>query len=206
MQTIRYEINDPVPGATAARTDQRQSTLRPITKRKISAAMESPRQRTPEQTVHRYLLGVRRNTQPVRAAATLQSNHRSHCRPAKLRPIELARLARVGQCRDGGHRHECLGIEISLRFLATGYCDPRIRSRHRADRRRRWQRCHSWRSHLHAVRRAGQQFGRTELYSALPCLSFGPRRIRRRDFRNASVASTELITSASPSSPMNSTA
>jgi hypothetical protein len=99
----------------------------------------------------------------------------------KLRPVELARLLALVNVAMA---------DTAMRVWESKYyydfwrpvTDPRIRPRYRANGRRRWQRCHSWRSYLHPFRRARQQSERAELHSAFPCLSFRPRRVWRGGF------------------------
>ena len=74
------------------------------------------------------------------------------------------------------------------------------------DRLRRRQPRHHRRPDLHAARRAGEQPDRPELHAAVPGLSVGPRRLRRRAVPDPAPRSTAPTTSRSRSSPTSSTA
>ena len=88
----------------------------------------TPTQRTPEQTFIGTFWAydgtpslVRRRDSIIRLPFTLPTKQNSD-------PIELARLLALVNVVHGRRCHECLGIEISLRFLETDNWDSRIRS------------------------------------------------------------------------------
>ena len=88
--------------------------------------------------------------------------------------------ARAREHGDGRCRHRDLGVEVLLRLLASGHRHTRSRSGHGSDRHGDGNPATLGDPHVHAARRAGQQPDGTELHAAVPGLSVGSRRLRRR--------------------------
>ena len=148
-----------------------------------SAATASPRRPCAPRTRRRSA-----STGPTTArracARRRASTTRSRCRSPTRRGTGRGRArapARARERRDGRRRHRDLGVEVLLRVLAPGHRHPRVRRRAPV----RPAPATATRTRIGdptfiAARRAGEQPDRAELHAALPRLSVGPRRLRRR--------------------------
>ena len=205
--TVRPEVGRPVPGAASARPGQpgvcggvrRGEAPGRRRDRHTDGAHRGPDDR-------RHLLGLRRNAEPVRAAAAVQPDRGADRRSDGLERRRAGAAAGAGQRGDGRRRHRDLGVEVLLRVLASGHRHPRGRPGNRPDRRRRRQSRHRRRSDLHAARRAGQQpqRARTSRRPSRPTRPATPGSAARCS--RSCATSTAPTTSPSPSCRTSSTA
>jgi hypothetical protein len=72
----------------------------------------------------RRLLGLRRDAEPLRATAPLQSDHDGDRRADGHRPRRPDAPPRAGQRRDGGRRHCRVGLEVPLPVLEARHRHP----------------------------------------------------------------------------------
>ena len=188
MQTVRDKVDDASSAAPPppALTSAKYATAYNEAKNFGGDGITTPTQRTPEQTFIGTFWAYD-GTPSLCAPPRLYNQITVHIADqTKLRPIELARLLGAGQCGHGRHRHRASGnpnihYDFWRPITAIRESDPGTGPTGAGD----GNDATVGDPDLHSARRAGQQSERAELYSALPRLSFGPRRIRRRDFRNA---------------------
>ena len=121
----------------------------------------TPTQRTPEQTFIGIFWGY--DGTPSLCAPPRLYNQISGAnrRPNQTPADSVSPASGVGECRDGRSRHDRLGIEIPLRFLATRLLESASPIRAPARPARAMATRPLWATQLHAARRAGQQLARS---------------------------------------------
>ena len=157
--------------------------------------IDTPTERTAEQTLDRHLLGLRRHAEPVRAAAALQPDRGADRRADG----HDARSSSRGCWRWSTSRWPTPASRSGSRSTTTrsGVRSPASArpTRHRPDRRRRRQPRHRRRSDVHAARRAGEQPrpGRTSRRPSRPIRPVTPASAARSSRRCAASTAPTTI-------------
>ncbi len=74
--------------------------------------INTPTQRTPEQTFIGTFWGYDGTPSLCAPTETLQPNHGSNCRPNQTSTDSIRPASCISECRDGGSRNDRVGIEI----------------------------------------------------------------------------------------------